>query len=423
VFPLAGAGTYPVRIEAIVLSGEVDPELTVYNSSGDILAHSNHGSLRAPEVIGHLQFPIDGYYELSVQSVTGDGEIGVAVYRLDPKNLAGGGTFTSSSQQLTGTMRQPQSYHTYTLPLERGKRVDIVATALTPGLHLSIELYGPSASLLEDPGNIYSGANPSIWHFMPAMTGDYKLILSNEDEHTGDYTIDVRPSSGGEQAELSRRATLDFTEQPANSIWLSLTGEALDGVAIRAETQDRSMDIAVAVYDPFGNQLMMADIGGGGQTEEITFVQFPINGLYQIRFASSGPGQASYVIRPVRQVDIMLGGRIYPGGRSEKGDIMGPNMFIAYEFDGEAGTSIGVDAHATGGTGLDLGFDLYNPDGSLLISRDDTVGKDPVLDRIELSQSGRYVLALWNFSDTTGPFEVFVTTPESPAQPALTQPQ
>jgi hypothetical protein len=114
---------------------------------------------------------------------------------------------------------------------------------------------------------------------------------------------------------------------------------------------------------------------------------------------------------------MALGGNVTPGGYVGKGEITGPGMALAYTFDAQAGDLIGVDAHATGGTGLDLGFDLYTPDGYLMVTKDDDVGKDPVLDRVELPQSGRYVLLLWSYGGTIGSFELFVTTPGAPATP------
>lgn len=424
VFPLEGSRSYPLRIEAIVLSGTIDPELTVYSPAGDVLAHSNHGGPNSPEVIGQLQFPADGYYELGVQSAEGTGTIGISIYRLDPNRLTGGGTFSSDSQQMSGTMRQPQSYHVYRLPLQRGIRVNITARAITPDLTLDLELYGPSSKLIDDSGNIYSGATPSIWNLMPSITGEYTVVLSNRDEHTGDYLLEVKPSEGGGQAEIGSRAMLDLSNKPGKSIWLTLEGKALDGISVEAQAESPGLDLMVDIYDPFGNRLLRADNTGEDASETITFLQFPVDGQYQIQLTSkTAVGKIDYRIKPIRQVDIELGGKIYPGGRAEKGDISGPAMFVVYEFSAQAGTSIGVDAHATGGTGLDLGFDLYNPDGTLLISRDDTVGKDPVLDRIQLLQSGRYIVALWNYSGTTGPYEVFVTTPESPSSPTDIQPQ
>jgi hypothetical protein len=76
-----------------------------------------------------------------------------------------------------------------------------------------------------------------------------------------------------------------------------------------------------------------------------------------------------------------------------------------------------VDAHGTDNTGLDLGLDLYSPEGERLVTLDDVVGVNPVIDRIELPQTGQYALVLWNYGGTTGLYDLYVTNPEAPATP------
>lgn len=416
-FPLAGDIDHPVRIEVMVLAGDLDPVIAINNVAGDRLAYADRGGPDQPEVIGQFQFPANGYYELGIGAASGQGQVGVSIYRLDPAQQEGGGIFTSINQELRGTIRQPASYHTFRLPVERGQRFDLGATALTEGLDLVLELYGPDGALLEARDDNV-GKDPYLWNFMPSQSGTYTIVLSNYDEHVGDYTLQVSPSVSGGQAVIGARTQLELSASPRRSVWLTLDGTALDGVLVDAREVNPGMDITIAVYDQYGNRLASTDLGGDDARETLSFVQFPRDGQYQVEFATkSGGGDIEYYIRPVRQVDIELGGRIVPGGYAQKGEITGSGMALAYVFDAQAGDLIGVDAHATGGTGLDLGFDLYTPDGYLLVTKDDVIGKDPLIDRIELPKTGQYVLVLWNFGGTIGPFEVFVTKPEAPAAP------
>lgn len=417
VFPLAGDVDHPVRVEVIVLSGEVDPTIEINHVAGDRLAFANRGGVGEPETIGQFQFPSTGYYELGIGTSSGQGDVGVSIYRLDPAQLEGGGAFASVDQELKGTMRQPASYHTFRVPVERGQRFDLWATALTEGLDLLFEVYGPDGALLEARDDNV-GQDPYLWNFMPSQTGTYTVVLSNFDEHVGDYALRVSPSVSEGEAVVGKRARLELSDAPRRSVWLSFDGLPPDGVLVDARPVTPGMDLTFAVLDPYGNRLALADLGEDDAREMLSFVQFPFKGSYQVEFSTkTGGGEMEYYIRPVRQVDIGLGGNVTPGGYVGKGEITGSGTVLAYTFDAQAGDLIGVDAHATGGTGLDLGFDLYTPDGHLLVTKDDDEGKDPVLDRIELPQSGRYVLTLWNYGGTTGPFELFVTSPGAPATP------
>ncbi|MBN1310292.1 MAG: hypothetical protein JXB30_02655 [Anaerolineae bacterium] len=417
IFPLGGDVEHPVRVEVIVLSGEVDPVIYINNVAGDQLAYANRGGENEPEIIGQFQFPSTGYYELGIGAASGQGEVGVSIYRLDPALLEGGGEFTSINEEISGTMSQPASFHTFRLPVERGQRFDISAVALTEGLDLLFELYGPDGELLEARDDNID-KDPYLWNFMPNQSGSHTVVLSNFDEHLGDYVLGVSPSNAGGEAVVGTRTQIELSAEPRRSVWLTLAGSAPDGVLVDARPVSSGMDLTIAVYDQYGNRLVLADLGGNDDREVLSFVQFPFDGVYQVEFLTkSAGGQMEYYIRPIRQVDIELGGQIVPGRGVEKGELTGAGMALAYLFDAQAGDLIGVDAHTTGGFSLDLGFDLYSPDGYLLVTKDDDVGKDPILDRIELPQSGRYALVLWNYGGTTGPFELFVTKPDVPATP------
>jgi hypothetical protein len=77
---------------------------------------------------------------------------------------------------------------------------------------------------------------------------------------------------------------------------------------------------------------------------------------------------------------------------------------------------ISVAARAVGqGSNLDLVFDVYGPDGTIIKRNDDDLGKDPVADRIEVSLAGRYVVTIWNYGGTIGLFELVIDNPEAPA--------
>lgn len=417
VFPLEGLAEYPVRVEVIVLTGDLDPVVMISNPAGDQLAYSNTGRLREPEVIGQFIFPADGFYELGVAAAQGTGEVGVSVYRLDPAGLEGGGTFSSMDEELRGTMAHPASYHTFRLPIERGRRFDLSAQALTQGLDLLFELYGPDGALLAARDDNV-GTDPYLWNFMPSESGTYTLVVSNYGETVGDYLVRIGPAEGGEPAQIGTRTQLELQGSPRRSSWLTLEGRALNAISVEARPVDPAVDIEIALYDPYGNRLVETNLAGQGVSEQLTLAQFPFDGIYQIEFTTlADSGAIEYLIRPVGAVEIDEGGVVIAGGFGKSGEMRGPGTVFVYQFDATAGDLIGADAHATSSTGLDLVFDLYAPDGQLIASRDDVVGKNPVIDRLELTQSGRYSLALWNYGGTTGTYDIFITRPEAPATP------
>ncbi|NLH07426.1 MAG: hypothetical protein GX484_07475 [Chloroflexi bacterium] len=421
VFPLEGKIDHPVRIEVIVLSGNLDPVIVIYNTQGDRLAQSNTAGPNQPEVIGQFVFPVDGYYELGITGGDGEGEVGVSVYRLDPADVEGGGTFEAIDQTLHGVIDHPSTYHTFRLPVQRGQRFDLGAEALTEGLDLQYELYDPTGALVAARDDNVD-ADPWLWNYMPNQSGVYTLVLSNYGETTGQYRVSYTISQSAGEAVLGARTELELQGSPRRSSWLTFEATALDAVSVEVEPLAEGVDVMVALYDSNGNKIVEVNEGGVGAKEVMSLVQFPFDTRYQIEFSTNAEGGlVEYYIRYYKQVELddeKTGGFIAPGKFGKSGEIEGPGSVITYLFDAGAGTLIGIDAHATGrGNNLDLGFDLYAPDGTRLVRRDDVVGKNPVLDGIELAQSGRYALTLWNYGGTTGTFDVFVNDLGAPATP------
>jgi hypothetical protein len=417
IYPLSGDPEQPVRIEVIVLSGDIDPIVEVSNTNGDPLAHADTGGDGEPEVIGQLIFPTAGYYELGIASAEGEGEVGVSIYELGQAGLEGGGSFTSMDEELHASIAHPATYHTFRLPVKRGERFDLIAEAQTEGLDLLFELYNPDGVLVAARDD-NEGLNPAIWNFMPDRDGPYTVVVSNYGETTGDYALRVSPSTSAGQASMGTRTEIELTGVPRRSSWLTLEGHALDAVYVEARPVDPGVDVSIAFYDGQGNELTAIDLAGAGEEETLTLVQFPFDGEYQVEFTTTAEsGRIEYYIRLTRQPDMEYGGLVVAGGFGKEGEIEGPGTVYSYVFDASAGDLIGIDAHATGITGLDLGFDLYAPDGTRLLRRDDDVGINPVIDRFELPQSGRYAVTVWNYGGTTGEYDVFVTNPDAPATP------
>jgi hypothetical protein len=342
-------------------------------------------------------------------------QVGVSIYGLEPVEIEGG-VFLALDEELRGNLSQPASYHTFRLTLERGQRIDITASALSPELDLVFELYGPDGRLLAARDDTIN-KDPSLWNFMLNQTGSYIVVLSNFDERTGDYALRVTQSQGSGEAAIGTRTDLELTGQPRRSTWLTFRGQALEAFRFEARPVAPGIDIALDLYDPFGNRIIAANLSGPSESEQMSFVQLPFDGTYQIEFTTlTESGVIEYLIRPTSAADDELGGRVGLSVFPHKGTIDQTGSLIVYTFDANAGGLVGVAARAQQNSGLDLGFDIYAPGGYILATHDDDVGLDPVADRIELPQTGRYAVALWNYGGTTGSYEIVIVNPDAPVQ-------
>lgn len=413
VFPLQGKADDIVRVEVVVLKGDVDPTLQINDPEGQRLASADFANTGGPEVIGEFQFPYDGAFELEVGSKALGGTVGISLYTLAQSAAQSPSSINLAGPKITRTLSYPASFQSHHLSLEKGKRVNIAANAESGSLHLDLELIGPDQMKLVVPVK-RSDSGASIVNFLPEQSGAFTVIANNTGESTGSYSVSASLATPGAPASVGSRATIEIGEEPESSIWLTLDGIAQDGFMLDVRPLDPGLDITAAVFDPSGHKLTYVNQANIGGSESMDLVQFPFDGTYQLELSTvAGQGQIQYLIRPVRLVDAKIGGKIYVGGRAETGEIFGAGTVIVYTFEANEGDLIGVDAHATGDAGLDLGFDLFDPNGDKLVTRDDDIGKNPVLDRIELPVRGRYVLALWNYQGTTGTYEVYITKPEN----------
>lgn len=416
LYVLEGRTEHPVRIEVLVLDGTVDPTIQINTGDGDLLALANYGGRDEPEVIGQFQFPGDGFYELGIGASEGSGQLGVSIYELEPATIEGGGQFDSLDQALHGTLAHPASYHIFQIPIERGQRFDLSATAISPNLDLLFYLYAPDGTLVEQRDDNID-KNPALWSYMPRQSGNYTVVLTNFDESTGDYLLEAHPSEPALAAEIGVRTEIEVTAAPAESGWVSFSGKAFEEIRIETRPLSDNVDTVIRVYDQYGNAIITANENAINEPELLGLIQLPFDGTYQVEFASiEESGTIEYVIRANRELSDELGGRILPSNFARDGEVLETGTLISYSFDLRAGDLISVAARAVGqGSTLDLVFDVYGPDGTLIERNDDDLGKDPVADRIEVTLAGRYVVTVWNYGGTIGLFELVIDNPEAPS--------
>jgi hypothetical protein len=417
IYPLEGRLAQPIRIEVIVLGGHLDPAIMINDSVGHQLALADSGGPDEPEVIGQLQFPGDGYYELGIGAEGGSGQLGVSIYGLDTGGLEGGGILASINEEVQGRMAQPATYHIFRLQAERGTRFDLRVEALTEGLDTLFDLYAPDGTLVESRDD-EAGKDPALWNYMPRQTGTYIIALHNFEESTGDYRLTVAPSAGDGEAVVGVRTEIELGAAPENTTWLTVNARSLDVLRVEVRSLSPGVDISIALYDAYGNRIIAANDQGIGEAETISFAQLPLDGIYQIELKTSGEaGTIQYLVLNTRSPNEELGGRVALNNFARDGEIVETGTALSYIFDLNAGDLLSIAARAVGaGNPLDLGFDVYGPDGTLIASHDDDVDKNPVADRIEVPLTGRYVVVLWNYRGTIGPFEIVIDSPDAPAQ-------
>ena len=111
------------------------------------------------------------------------------------------------------------------------------------------------------------------------------------------------------------------------------------------------------------------------------------------------------------------------GGGSDVGvigSISGAGEQDWYSFMVRAGTLVDIEVYSARGnrfiTPVDAYFDLYDPTGTLILTRDNywkhSTATDPALLDYVPTQTGAYYLALQGFGNDTGDYELYMHSPE-----------
>src|SRR5690606_24468818 len=140
----------------------------------------------------------------------------------------------------------------------------------------------------------------------------------------------------GEPATLGARTEVAVQGAPRRSTWLTFDGTALDAIYVEAQPIDEGVDVQVAVYDAYGNELISVNDAGTGAGETIALMQFPFDGHYQIEFSTLGEsGVVEYYIRYYRFTELEddTGGMVVAGGFGKSGELADPNMAVTYLFE------------------------------------------------------------------------------------------
>ena len=413
IFGLAGQAGDPVRIEIQVRIGKPDIILYLISSNGQILTTVDSGGPGEPEIIEEFRFPASAYYELAVESKSGEGQVDVLIFQLPIEQLTGGGVIPAFGQAVSGSIDQPSTFHTYLVNIERGQRFDISARATSGDLDLLFEIYAPDGTLLALRDDTL-GFDPHFYNYMPSTSGQYSIIVTNYQQTTGTYQLQVERSQSAGQLTISRRDIISLSREVRRSEWLSFVGEAGAGFSFEARPINPTSDITLAVYDIFGNRLAFADINPPGQSELLGQVQLPYDGPYQLEIGTlTEGGEVEYAARPLRAGDIRAGGLVVIGQPALRLPVLQSGTVHAYWFEGQQGQPITIETKSLTGV-LDLALGLYDPAGNLLAYHDNDRFRDAIMENFALPVTGTYYVVVSLLDDRTGEYEFRIDSSTQP---------
>jgi hypothetical protein len=204
--------------------------------------------------------------------------------------------------------------------------------------------------------------------------------------------------------------------QPLAQSIFGLTGQAGDVVRIEVQVRSGAPDLALELSTPGGEVLARVDAGGPGESEAVGEFRFPATGYYELGVRSAaGDGQIDVLIYQLAD-EVLSGGGVIPGfDQPATGSMDSPATIHSFTLQVERGQRFDLRATALSGD-LDLLFELYDPQGEAVASRDDSLGYDPYLFNHMPVIGGEYTVVLTNYEQTTGDYELLAQRSQSSGQ-------
>jgi hypothetical protein len=434
------------------VTGSFDNYLQLFGPDGLLVAEDDDSAGGVQAGLSGVVLPSDGTYTLEV---TGFSPPDVGDYSLS-LSLEGQETLTSTETPSTlaygDTIEATLNAESSASFTFIGAIDDVISISVEAAFDGRLELYDPTGELVASDDDNGVGLNPLIQDFALTSAGQYQIQLSgfgvadsasftltltnNPDalvtsgptttEPTSPAVDDESNLSYGDTVEgtlaLGDVATYRFGATAGDVITLSATSEAFDGFL---EVLASNGDLVISDDDSGGNfnPLIENFTIPATDTYQIVFSSFGGQGTgeYSLSLAGTGAGatattstDSNSATQTILEVGTSLRGALTAGSTSE------------YVFNAASGDVVSLSIAAFDPFGnLDGYVEVYQPDGALLASDDDSGWQfNPALIGLELPQDGTYRVVVSSFAGVgSGDFiislasgEVFLTPDGQPAQ-------
>lgn len=178
--------------------------------------------------------------------------------------------------------------------------------------------------------------------------------------------------------------------------------EANAGDVITVQMFAPQFDAYLELYDPAISLIARNNDGGSGSDAKIRAFQLPETGLYSIKSTSADGQQGGTYTLLLTRGRAAIDGPI-ASGELVLGRLEGGAQSAEYRFNANAGDTVRIELSSTD---FDPLVRLINPNGSQLAANDDAVGKDSMIDRAVLPETGEYTIVIDGFRGLSGEREI-----------------
>lgn len=391
-----------------------DTVVELYSPTGELLAYDDDSGQGTNSRISGLVLPQNGAYGIVVRGF----DNGTGTYSMSVLNEMAG-IVDAGSLDYGNTVRGTTTTSLGDRWTFEGQEGEVIAVDLIGG-SLSdtyLELYSPTGGLVyedDDSGNDY---NARIGLYVLEETGAYAVVARGYDGGLGSYSLTVeRIATGGMLGGSNPEGSMDYGESVSNEVTNALgdnwTFNGMEGDVITIDMIGLSMDDTyLDLYGPDNSLLSSDDDGGAGYFARIDRFELPGDGIYTVVARGFGGIAGTYELylalgeslvgddsnagNPVSEGEIEWGAIVEGTVESADGDL--------WTFSGTAGTPVRIELN--GASLQDTYLELYDPDGVLVASDDDSgPGNSSLIEAYILESDGVYSIIVRGYGGQTGTY-------------------
>lgn len=429
VYSFSGLRGDVISIDLSVTSGNLDPILTLIDSTGAVVALSDDGSVGSGNSrnlrLASLHIPRSDQYSLVVARFgyalgTTSGAFTLSVDRIGVSSASGSALRYGDSVYNTITDSTPQVY--YTFRAQRGDVISVRMQRASGDLDPALLLVNSQSQVIADNDDSPGSLDAAINGFIIQEDGVYALIASRFGQAAGRSKgafvlslVSGAESGLGKSAEFALPilpgipVTGEITDN-SNVRFYSFEGRRDDVVTIRMNRVGGALDTFLALLDPSQREIVSDDDGSGEQNSLISGFVLPRDGTYTIvatRYQRAegttvGPYQLILEVSGSVFDNVQGDSRRIEYGTTVNGTITDATPGVLYAFVGQRGDVISVAMNRTSGN-LDSRVLILNANQDPLTSDDDGGGEqNSLIQSYTISTTGLYYLLATRYTGTDG---------------------
>jgi hypothetical protein len=430
VYAFEGMRGEVINVDLAVLSGDLDPVVTLVDETGALLASRDDGgftriaddsralhleAVRIPR--SDRYYLVVGRFGYSLGSTAGD--FALTLERIGVSSASGSALRYGDSVSNTITDANPAVYYTF-----QGRRGDIISVqmlAISGNLDAFVQIVN-SASIVVEENDDALGLDAAVNGLVIREDGTYVIIATRFGQgagrSSGSFVLTLESAA---QSGLGRRLDAALPLAYGDSIEGELTDDAFtqfytfdgqpdDVITIRMDRVDGDLDPLVALLDPQGNEIINDDDSGEGQNSIISGFALPTAGRYTLvatrfdRQAGTTTGRYALTLESAGNafVDAAPDAERIAYGGTAAGRIDDATPQQVFAFRGAAGDVVTLTMNRVDGD-LDPFVSILDAEFRTLVSDDDSGGdRNSRISSYTLPANGLYYVQASRYSGTDG---------------------